>query len=133
MSYTLPQYKEPDFTKEPFVSAPDVKTIPVSLAGVAPEGFHATTIFPEYIKVNGKWLLAKESRMDCVLVLGSDNTLEVKEFRRLLPGDRVVVGRTEMPARNLCLSLWFCRKRRARGNFCIPNRENQRNFLLARL
>lgn len=46
MSYTLPQYKEPDFTKEPFVSAPDVKTIPVSLAGVAPEGFHATTIFP---------------------------------------------------------------------------------------
>jgi len=33
--------------------------------------------------------------MDCVLVLGSDNTLEVKEFRRLLPGDRVVVGRTE--------------------------------------
>jgi hypothetical protein len=33
--------------------------------------------------------------MDCVIVRHPDDTLEVKEFRRLQPGEHVAVGRTE--------------------------------------
>ncbi|NLI91567.1 MAG: hypothetical protein GX434_04985 [Peptococcaceae bacterium] len=95
MSFKLPLYREPDFGAEPFISAPDAKTVSVTVPGVAPENFHATTIFPEYIKIAGRWILARESRMDCVLVLTDNLHLEVKEFRRLQPGDSVIVGRTE--------------------------------------
>lgn len=95
MSFKLPSYKEPDFSQEPFVSAPNATALPVIVPGVAPENFHATTIFPEYIKVNGRWLLASQSRMDCVMVLDANDELEVKEFRRLQPGERVITGRSE--------------------------------------
>lgn len=95
MAFEMTKYKEPDFSKEPFVSAPDVTTIPVIVQGTAPQGFHATTIFPEYYKVNGSWVIASESRMDCAAVLKDNNTVEVKEFRRLSVGERVIVGRTE--------------------------------------
>ncbi len=95
MSFRLPLYKAPDFSQEPFVSAPNATVLPVITPGVAPENFHATTIFPEYIKVKGQWLLAEKSRMDCVLVLHDDNKLEVKEFRRLQAGERVITGRSE--------------------------------------
>ena len=37
--------------------------------GVVPENFYATSIFPEYFKINGHWILIRESRMDCVVVL----------------------------------------------------------------
>jgi hypothetical protein len=40
-------------------------------------------------------VLARESRMDCVVVLEKDRTLSVKEFRRLVPGDLVACGRSE--------------------------------------
>lgn len=95
MSFRLPLYKEPDFSQEPFTSAPDATALPVVTQGVAPENFHATTIFPEYIKVKGQWLLVRKSRMDCVLVLDDDNKLEAKEFRRLQVGERVITGRSE--------------------------------------
>ena len=39
-------------------------TAPAPKDKVAPEHYHATTIFPEYFKVKGQWLLAEESRMD---------------------------------------------------------------------
>ena len=52
------------------------------------------SIFPEYFKVNGQWVLAEESRMDCVAVL-SGGGIAVTEFRRLRQGDLVAVGRTE--------------------------------------
>jgi hypothetical protein len=45
--------------------------------------------------VNGQWQLLRESRMDCVVVLGETGRLEAKELRRLKVGDLVVVGRTE--------------------------------------
>jgi lysine-ketoglutarate reductase/saccharopine dehydrogenase-like protein (TIGR00300 family) len=95
MSFKLPQYQHPDFLQEPFISAPDAKVACVAVPGVAPENFHATTIFPEYIKIKGKWILAQESRMDCVLVLNAAGGLEVKEFRRLISGDQVITGRSE--------------------------------------
>lgn len=95
MSFKLPEYKEPDFSKEPFKSSPGVLTKAVEQQGVAPENYHANTIFPEYFKLNNKWVLAGESRMDCVTVVKNMDELEVKEFRRLEIGEKVVVGRSE--------------------------------------
>jgi lysine-ketoglutarate reductase/saccharopine dehydrogenase-like protein (TIGR00300 family) len=100
MSFNLLNYNEPNFEKQMFKSAPNVVVECVELKGVAPENYHATTIFPEYFKIDGKWVLAKQSRMDCVAVLkynnmGSLNEIEIKEFRKLEPGDKVILGRAE--------------------------------------
>ena len=77
-----------------FSQAPDAVLVPSPQDKVAPEQYHATTIFPEYFKIGGQWLLAKESRMDCVAVYENGN-ISIREFRRLKKGDLVVVGRTE--------------------------------------
>jgi lysine-ketoglutarate reductase/saccharopine dehydrogenase-like protein (TIGR00300 family) len=95
MSFKLPSYVQPDFSKETFLKAPYVKTKKVEINGVAPENYHATTIFPEYFKTDENWILAAESRMDCVVVVKNKNEIETKEFRRLLVGEEVVIGRTE--------------------------------------
>ena len=75
MSFELSRYRQPDFQGEPFASAPDTLTGEVVIPGVAPQGYHAMSIFPEYFKVGGKWRLAEESRMDCVAVVQKDGTL----------------------------------------------------------
>lgn len=95
MEFSLPAYNEPDFTDEIFASAPDVSTAAVQVDGVAPEQFHGTSIYPEYFKINGKWRLAEESRMDCCVVLRPDGKLDVVEFRNLKKGDAVILGRSE--------------------------------------
>ncbi len=104
MHFEMPVYAPPDLLSEPFLSTPDATLVPVAKSGVAPDYFHANTIFPEYFKIEGTWVLAEESRMDCVTVAvppkkaGKDSgswTLAVTEFRRLQIGDRVVTGRTE--------------------------------------
>lgn len=95
MSFELPKYNSPNFNDEPFISAPEVRTIEVQQEGVAPENYHGTSIYPEYFKIDGKWILAKESRMDCVVVVKNSEEVDVKEFRNLKVGDKVVIGRTE--------------------------------------
>lgn len=95
MSFKLPEYHSPDFSKEPFISAPNVKTERVVLEGIAPDNYHATSIYPEYFKIDGKWILASESRMDCVVVVNENKKLDIKEFRNLNVGDNVVIGRRE--------------------------------------
>ena len=92
--FALRRYTAPDFTQEMYVSAPDAVFVRVEKDGVAPENFHAMSIYPEYFKVNGQWLLAEESRMDCVAVL-ENGRIVVREFRLLKKGDMVAVGRTE--------------------------------------
>ena len=94
MGFQLPAYLEPEFDREPLISSPNVRTQPVLQDGVAPDDFHATTIFPEYFKIDGKWILVKESRMDCAVVL-SGNEVQVTEQRRLCRGENVIVGRGE--------------------------------------
>jgi len=94
MQFQLPAYHAPDFTQEPFVSAPNAVFLPVEQDTVAPEQYHATTIFPEYFKVDGVWHLAEESRMDCVAVW-ENGKVAVREFRNLKQGDLVFTGRTE--------------------------------------
>ena len=76
------------------MNAPDAVLQGAPKDGVAPEQYHAMSIFPEYFKINGTWLLAKESRMDCVAVY-ENGEIAVREFRLLKKGDLVVTGRTE--------------------------------------
>jgi lysine-ketoglutarate reductase/saccharopine dehydrogenase-like protein (TIGR00300 family) len=95
MDFKMPKYTEPDFTREPFKSSSDAVFETVAMDGAAPDNYHATTIFPEYIKAGGKWQLLKESRMDCLVVMKEDGSLEVKEFRNLRAGEKVVTGRSE--------------------------------------
>ena len=90
----LRKYTKPDFTEERFISAPEAVFKPAPFNGVAPDNFHAMSIFPEYFKVGREWLLAEESRMDCVPVL-KNGRIHVVEFRNLDKGDLVAVGRTE--------------------------------------
>lgn len=95
MSFVMPKYNAPDFTKIEFRNAPDVKTERVEADGVAPEYYHSTSMYPEYFKINGEWILAKESRMDSCVVIGDGGELKVVEARNLKKGDRVILGRTE--------------------------------------
>ncbi len=96
MAFTTPLYNLPDFSSPQFAAAPVAVFRAAAQDGVAPEDYHATSIFPEYFQVEkGKWLLLRESRMDCVVVLETDGRLSVKEFRHLKQGDLVAIGRKE--------------------------------------
>ena len=92
--FHLPEYREPDFSQEKFVNAPDASWEEVTIEGVAPENYHSTSMYPEYFKINGTWRLAKESRMDSSVVICGDE-LKVIENRNLKIGDKVILGRTE--------------------------------------
>ena len=96
MPLVLPVYNTPDFS-EPFLrDTPPVVFERAPRAGVAPENYHATSIFPEYLKLgDGEWRLLRESRMDCVVVDEGGGILSVREFRRIAEGDMVALGRGE--------------------------------------
>jgi lysine-ketoglutarate reductase/saccharopine dehydrogenase-like protein (TIGR00300 family) len=94
MGFKMPKYTEPNFEQEFLKNAPECKLVAVEKDGVAPEKYHALSIYPEYFKIEGKWYIAHESRMDCVGVF-ENGRVEAKEFRNLKKGDLVVVGRTE--------------------------------------
>ena len=90
MPYTPPEFDKPPLDKSPYVTLK-----PAPLDGIAPEQFHATSNFPEYVNLEGHgWQLAPESRMDAVLVVNG-SSIEVREPRRLKKGELVVIGRTE--------------------------------------
>jgi hypothetical protein len=96
MTFTLPAYHPPDFGKPPLQAAPLATFAPAPEPGLAPENYHATTIFPEYFHLQkGRWELLRNSRMDCVVVLEPEGTLAAKEFRHLRKGEPVAVGRGE--------------------------------------
>ena len=94
MNWSLRPYIPPDFTEERFVRAPEAQLVPAPMDGVAPDRFHAMSIYPEYFRIGGAWRLAEESRMDCVPVWENGQII-VREFRLLKKGDLVVTGRTE--------------------------------------
>ena len=95
MAFSLPEYVRPDFSGPVFVNAPEARWAVAERDGVAPENYHSTSIYPEYFKLDGKWRLAEESRMDSSVVYNADGTLSVVENRNLKKGDRVIVGRSE--------------------------------------
>ena len=94
MEFEFNKYIEPDFNKDVFINAQDCKWEKVTIDGCAPSNYHATSIYPEYFKINGKWMLAEESRMDAVAIY-EDEKIKVVEFRRLKKGNKVIVGRKE--------------------------------------
>ncbi|MCE5336256.1 MAG: hypothetical protein LLG06_16875, partial [Desulfobacteraceae bacterium] len=68
-SFVLPPFCPPDFTVSPLSDAPEVVFRRVEKAGVAPEDYHATSIYPEYFHIDrGEWVLPRDSRMDSVVV-----------------------------------------------------------------
>ena len=85
MHFHLPEYRHPDFSI--LKDAPDAKIAIVEADGVAPENFHSTSMFPEYFKIDGQWILAAESRMDSSVVVGENNVLSVVENRNGSPED----------------------------------------------
>ena len=95
MAFEFPAYHHPDFTQPALLNAPDARWEAAEKDGVAPEEYHSTSMYPEYFKINGKWTLAEESRMDSCVVLEDDGTLSVVESRNLKKGQRVMLGRTE--------------------------------------
>ena len=95
MAFQMPQYTHPDFTADRFANAPDAAWETVTWDGVAPENFHSTSMYPEYFKIDGRWLLAEESRMDACVVIGEEGKLAVVEARNLKKGQNVILGRTE--------------------------------------
>ena len=97
MAFELPVYCEPNFEEERFKNAPDARVESAPMDGVAPDGYHSTSMYPEYFKLNGAWRLAEESRMDSSVVLRLDGRLDVVENRNLRRGDRVLLGRSEEP------------------------------------
>lgn len=93
--FNMPKYHHPDFSQPMFVNAPDAKWEIAEKDGVAPEYYHSTSMYPEYFKINGEWVLAEESRMDSSVVLRDDGHLDVVENRNIKKGDKVIQGRTE--------------------------------------
>lgn len=64
-------------------------------AGVAPESFYGTTIYPTEVRIVGRWIRARRQRMDAVLVVTESAgvpDVECRLIRDLQPGDRVVCG-----------------------------------------
>ena len=95
MAFSYPLYHAPDFTAPRLADAPDAAWAEVEKDGIAPLGFHSTSMYPEYFKIGGEWRLAGKSRMDSSVVLRADGSLDVVENRNLRRGDRVILGRTE--------------------------------------
>lgn len=95
MSFTVNPYREPDWSQDFLKNAPDCQYEECPADGVAPRNYHAMSIYPEYFKIDGNWVLAVESRMDTVPVITSPKSVDIVEFRNLKKGDRVIIGRTE--------------------------------------
>ena len=72
MAFQMPHYDAPDFSAPALANAPDAAWAMVEMDGVAPEYYHSTSMFPEYFKLEGQWVLATQSRMDSSVVIGED-------------------------------------------------------------
>lgn len=92
--FKLPVYIPPDFGNSSFTQAPCVRTQKAPDNGQLPDDFYATTIYPEYFKINGKWELIDAPRMDCCVVI-ADGHPHAVEPRRVTAGQDIVVGRLE--------------------------------------
>lgn len=94
----MPKYHHPDFEKDFLKNAPNVTLEEVKVDGLSPRNYHALSVYPEYFKINDKWVLAAQSRMDTVCVANDtpgEESVNIVEFRNLKKGDKVVIGRTE--------------------------------------
>ncbi|WP_297280864.1 hypothetical protein [uncultured Anaerococcus sp.] len=98
MKFEMPKYHHPDFDQDFLKNAPNVTLEEVKEDGISPRNYHALSVYPEYFKINDKWVLATQSRMDTVCVANDtpgEESVNIVEFRNLKKGDKVVIGRTE--------------------------------------
>ena len=87
-------YNAPDFNLPVFQDVPDVVCAEAERDGIAPSGYHATSIYPEYFRIGGQWRLIEASRMDCTVVVRDGKPCAVEQ-RNIRAGDSVVMGREE--------------------------------------
>jgi len=90
----IKEYVNPEFSETIFKSAPDAELKQADADGILPDEFHATSIFPEYIKIDGEWRLIKASRMDCCVVVRDGEPFAVEQ-RNVKKGEYVVLGRKD--------------------------------------
>ena len=65
----------------------------VTQAGVAPQSFYSTTIYPTEVRVDAQWVRASKQRMDAVIVIdGTVPSARCVLIRDLFLGDEVVCG-----------------------------------------
>jgi lysine-ketoglutarate reductase/saccharopine dehydrogenase-like protein (TIGR00300 family) len=88
-------FAHPDFSAPRFAGVPDARFVPAPADGVLPENFFSTTNLPTYVRIDGRWRMPQEPRMDAALVLDAQRELWVREGRRLRKGDLVAVGHRE--------------------------------------
>ena len=72
----------------------DSKLEPVLQAGVAPDDFYVSTIYPTEVRVNGEWLKVQNQRMDGAIAISQNPNgivAKCKLLRDLEIGDKVVV------------------------------------------
>ena len=73
----------------------DAQLEPVSQAGVAPDDFYVTTIYPTEIRINGEWIRVGKQRMDGAIAVKETPdgiVAECKILRDLETHEKVVVG-----------------------------------------
>ncbi len=73
----------------------DTNTEVVTQAGVAPDDFYVTTIYPTEVRVNCEWVKVQNQRMDGAIVVEDTPegaTARCKLLRDLQVGDKVIVG-----------------------------------------
>ena len=69
----------------------DAKTEAVAQAGVSPDDFYVTTIYPTEVRVKGEWIKVQGQRMDAAIVV-SGSEARCTLLRDLQAGEQVVVG-----------------------------------------
>ncbi|MEA5513922.1 TIGR00300 family protein [Nodularia sp. UHCC 0506] len=72
----------------------DAKLQPVIQAGVAPDDFYVSTIYPTEVRINGEWVRVQNQRMDgAIAITQTANGLvaRCKILRDLEVGDKVIV------------------------------------------
>lgn len=71
----------------------DINTAVVTQAGVAPDDFYVSTIYPTEVRVNCEWVFVENQRMDAAIVVTTDPpTARCTLLRDLQVGDRIMVG-----------------------------------------
>ena len=71
----------------------DAHLVAITQAGVAPDDFYSSTIYPTEVRVRGQWLRVQGQRMDGVIVVSATEPVATcKLLRDLAVGDQVIVG-----------------------------------------
>ncbi|MDQ2733334.1 MAG: TIGR00300 family protein, partial [Armatimonadota bacterium] len=77
----------------PDMDVSDAHTERVVQAGVAPDDFYVSTIYPTEVRVGGEWIRVEGQRMDAAIAVSPEqSTARCKLLRDLLTDEEVIVG-----------------------------------------